>query len=30
MNMQNFTQKSIEALTEAQKIALQNQNMQNI
>ncbi len=28
MNMQNFTQKSIEALTEAQKIALQNQNMQ--
>ena len=28
MNMQNFTQKSIEALNEAQKIALQNQNMQ--
>ena len=28
MNMQNFTQKSIEALTEAQKVALQNQNMQ--
>ena len=28
MNMQNFTQKSIEALTDAQKIALQNQNMQ--
>ena len=28
MNMQKFTQKSIEAITEAQTIALQNQNMQ--
>ena len=28
MNMQKFTQKSIEALQEAQSIALENQNMQ--